>query len=207
MFDSPLLVLGAFGVAAYLFHLWWADYRAECRGTPNRGAFPGATPVGLVWAVIAVVGSLLLVALETGGEYALGVVSEQSTLPAIALLSLIAAGFGEELVFRGYVFYDRRGPRVLWLSIFAASAVFALFHYQYYTVETEDGGRELLLNTKAAWSLGLLFLNSLWFYYLRFSSHNPTRSLIPCILAHLASNLAIYVIKAFQGFVTWGSAA
>jgi hypothetical protein len=201
MSSNPWLILGAFAVAAYIFKLWLSDYRTQLEGKDVPGGFPGATPSTKVWIFVGIIGAIALTGLETAGEYALGVVSEQSTLPLVALFSLIAAAFGEELVFRGFVFYDRKGIRFLWLSILGASLVFALLHYQYYTTETEDGGWEFLLTPKAAWSLLLLFLNSLWFYYLRFSSRNPQRSLIPCFAAHLASNLTVFGIKLAQGYV------
>lgn len=203
MFSNPWLVLGAFAVAAYLFKLWCSDYAAQRAGEAVPGGFPGATPVKGTWILLGAIGAVALTGLETAGEYALGVVGEQSTLPLIALLSLTAAAFGEELVFRGFVFYDRKGPKLLWLSIFGASLAFALLHYQYYTVETEDGSWTFLLSTKSAWSLLLLFLNSLWFYYLRFSARNPQRSLLPCFAAHLASNLAVFGIKLAQGYVVF----
>jgi hypothetical protein len=48
----------------------------------------------------------------------------------------------------------------------------------------------------------LLFLNSIWFYTLRFCKWNPRHSLLPCFAAHIASNVMVFVVKLAQGHVT-----
>lgn len=202
MTSSPWLPLLLAAPAVYLFKLWWSDYRAEQAGTPKPGAFPGTTPASRPWLLIAAAGGLLLVAVETAGEYALGVVGEQTTVSAIALLGFIAAGFYEELFFRGFIFYDRRGRGWRNLSIIAASLLFTLLHYQYYLDPPEAGGRAIAFSVKSAWSLTMIFLSSLWFYFLRFSAHNVSRSLLPCFVAHIVSNVAVFAVKGAQGFVT-----
>ena len=78
-------------------------------------------------------------------------------------------------------------------------------HYQYYTDIPEDGTwRDLtfMIDAKSLWTLLLLFLNSLWFYWMRFSKWNPNRSLLPCFVAHIASNLGVFFVKLVQGHVT-----
>ncbi len=201
MFASPWISLLLLGIALYLFRLWWADYQFWQRGKPNTGSLPGATSAPLWWILIGAAGALLLAGIETGGEYALGVVNQQSTVTFFALFTFIAAGFYEELIFRGYIYYDRKGPRLFVFSIIAASLVFALLHFQYYIEQPEDGGWFIRLDAKSLWTLTLLMANSLWFYYLRFSRHNPHRSLLPCFIAHITSNCAVFAIKAAQGFV------
>jgi len=52
----------------------------------------------------------------------------------------------------------------------------------------------------------MVFLFSFWLYAMRFPLRypklNPSRSLIPCIAAHLAKNLGVFVIKLAQGHVS-----
>ncbi len=155
-----------------------------------------------LWVGIA--GAVLLVLLETAGEIHLGVSGEQTTIPAIALLSMLAAGVIEEIIFRGYLIVDKKGTNMLIVSAMGFSLIFALLHYQYYTEIPEDGSwRELslVIDSKSLWSLFLLYLNSLWFYTLRFFRLNPQQSLLPCFAAHIASNFAVFLVKLAQGHV------
>ncbi|MDP0501919.1 MAG: CPBP family intramembrane metalloprotease [Verrucomicrobiota bacterium JB022] len=205
MNESPLIMLLVAAGAAYLGKLWWADLQAHRRGEPNPKAFPGAVPSPLLPIWIAIGGALALVALETGGEYALGVSADQSDISWLYLLPMLAAGFGEELIFRGYLVVTKKGKAVLWASIVGFSLLFALAHYQYYTEQAEGAAWyqfSWALDKQAAWALLLLFLNSLWFYTVRFWSLNPDRSLLPCIAAHMSSNLAVFLVKLAQGHVT-----
>jgi hypothetical protein len=65
-----------------------------------------------------------------------------------------------------------------------------------------DGGRlTLTLTAKGLFSTAAVFTSSLWFYYVRFMSANPARSLIPCFTAHATKNLGVCAVKAAQGFV------
>ena len=204
MFDNPLVILIFFGIAAYVFKLWLDDYHAQRKAGPRANALPGAVPTTRFLIVLGIVGAVLLVAVETVGEYALGVSAEQTDIVAIMLLAMVAAGFVEELVFRGFLFIDKRGAKVLWASIVGFSVLFALLHFNYY-MEWEDGApwHEFTVNldAKALWTLFILFLNSMWFYYLRFGMLNGSRSLLPCIVAHVASNVAVFVVKLAQGHV------
>lgn len=112
----------------------------------------------------------------------------------------LAAGFGEELVFRGFVVIDNKSKRVLWLSIIAFSAIFALIHPFLWV--WEENRLKLHLTPKAMFSTNVVFLNSIWFYFLRFSNANKHRSLWPCIAAHTSSNGAVFLIKLSQGHVS-----
>jgi len=204
MSDNPVFILLTLGAAGYVFSLWWQDFRARQAGKRQSNPLPGAAPARLPWVLMAIAVALALVGIETWGELRLGVDEEQSDVTAIMLVPFICAGFIEELIFRGYVFYDRKGPRVLWLSIIGASIVFALLHVQYY-LEFPDAGwlpSAVKIDAKSGWSLLILVLNSLWFYYLRFGKGNPKRSLIPCFAAHIASNVGVFVVKLAQGHVT-----
>ncbi|MCD8482484.1 MAG: CPBP family intramembrane metalloprotease [Verrucomicrobia bacterium] len=206
MFDNPLIVVLMAAAAGYILKLWWDDLRAAERGEPNPKALPGATRASISWICIGIGGALLLVGIETIGEYALGVSDQQSTIPAWFLLAMIAAGIIEEIVFRGYLVVTGKGVAILWLSIVGFSLLFALLHYQYYLSWEEDAAWHQFsvdIHAKSIWTLTLLFMNSLWFYALRFMRQNQSRSLLPCFCAHIASNVGVFVVKAAQGHVTW----
>lgn len=205
MNDSPLILILFFAGCCYLGKIWFDDFRAYQTGNPNPNELPGARPAKTWWILIAILGSIGIVALETGGEYAIGVSGEQSDIAAIFLLAMLAAGFLEELVFRGYLVVQNRGRAALLASIFAVSLLFSLGHVQYYTEIPEEGAWynfEFSITAGAAWTLFILFINSLWWYALRFLPPNPSRSLLPCFAAHISSNLAVFAVKGFQGHIT-----
>ena len=199
------MILVVLAAAIYLLKLWRDDFLAGKAGQPNPKGLPGTTaaPAAALW--IAGIGAVLIVAAETAGELALGVSAEQTDIAAIFLLAMIAAGVLEEVIFRGYLVIQGKGKSALWLGIVAASLVFALLHYQYYTDTPEDGtwrDMTLSMDRKALLSLGFLFLNSLWFYAVRFFKWNPAHSLLPCFVAHIASNVGVFLVKLAQGHVT-----
>ncbi len=205
MSDSPLLVLIVFAGAAYLAKLWLDDLRAGRGGDPNPKALPGATTAPLAAVLAGVIGAVVLVGIETAGELAMGVSEEQTDITAVFLLAMIGAGIIEEVIFRGYFVVTGKGRTALYLSILGFSLLFALLHYQYYVEIPEGGiseGLTLVLDSKTGWSLLLLFLNSLWFYTVRFFKWNPRHSLLPCFAAHIASNVAVFGVKLAQGHVT-----
>lgn len=205
MTDSPLIVILLFAGALYLFKLWRDDLLARQAGHPNPKALPGATSAPPAALAIGVGGAVLLVLLETGGEVVLGVSAQQTDITALFLLAMLGAGIIEEILFRGYLVITGKGARILIASIMGFSLLFALLHYQYYTEIPEDGSwtdLRFVLDPKAGWSLFLLFLNSLWFYTIRFFKWNPAHSLLPCFAAHVSSNFAVFVVKALQGHVT-----
>lgn len=205
MTENPVFIVLTLVAAGYIFNIWRQDYRAFSPGKEVGNPLPGASPVTLSWAVIGAVGALVIVGIETAGEIALGVSGDQSTVVVISLIPFICAGFMEELIFRGFAFYDKKGPKILWLSIIGASLLFALAHFQYYT-EPVDGGswweKTLKIDPQSSWSLLILFVNSIWFYILRFAPTNTHRSLIPCFAAHIASNVGVFIVKLAQGHVT-----
>ena len=148
---------------------------------------------------IAATGALVLVALETAGESALGLAGQQSRMTGLFGLYTLVAAFMEELVFRGYLVVENRGRAALWAGIVGTSLLFALLHP--FLWEWRDGALHPQLNAKGWFSTGAVLAASLWFYAVRVLSMNPTRSLLPCIAAHLAKNLAVIGIKAAQGFI------
>ncbi len=200
MATPPLLLLPLGAAGLYAGKLWLDDLRAAGAGSPNPRALPGATRARPTAILIAVAGSLVLLALETFGEKTLGLAAQQSTITWLfGLYSLIAA-ITEEIIFRGFLVIENRGAAARWAGIFAASALFAVLHP--FLWRWEDAGFELTLTTKGAFSTAIVFATSLWLYVARFASWNPTRSLLPCIAGHAAKNAGVIAIKAAQGFVS-----
>ena len=204
------MLLAVAGLTAYVFSLWLGDLRRQKTDAPDPRAFPGATPCSWFAVGFAVVGALVLLALETGGEYALGVSDQQSNITALFLLAMVGAAFGEELVFRGFCVVTNRGRLALIGSIIGFSIVFALGHPFLWDWKSAGAGLPhqfvFDFSLKAWWSTAMVFLFSFWLYALRFPLRypklNPQRSIIPCIAAHLAKNLGVFVIKLAQGHVS-----
>ena len=211
MMNDPLVLLVVAGVTSYLAYLWWQDLqKARQTGKEAPGALPGARPCPWLAVAVAVAGALILLAAETAGEYALGLHTSQTTLPYLAIIPLLAAGFYEEIIFRGYLIVTRRGRLMLWGSAILFSLLFAVIHDHIWSFTLPEdtawyafwqGEWTWHFTTKAWFSTAFLFFNSLWFYTVRFFALNPLHSLIPCIAAHVASNLGVYLIKGAQGFL------
>jgi membrane protease YdiL (CAAX protease family) len=178
--------------------MYWSDFQAAKAGQPNDSALPGATAAALGAFIIGTLGALGLLALETGGEIALGVVDEQSEMLWYFVFAIVAAGVVEEVIFRGFLVVENKGRGLLIGSCVGFSLIFALIHAHLWSL---DGGFEWTLTPKAWFSTGILFANSLWFYAVRFGPWNPRRSLFPCMLAHAASNLGVFFVKWAQGYV------
>ncbi len=208
--DNPTFAIVNFAIAAYLFYLWLGDYKYFClKGEARKGSLEGATPAPLKLSVIAIVLSLLLLGVHTLSEVSLGVETEQTKVAPWALFSWIGAAFVEELIFRGYLVVQNKGRGFLLGSILLASLVFAFGHPFMWDYTVEEGASifsgvwtfkisaQTILTTLAVFECSLLF------YVLRFISANKNRSLIPCILAHCAYNIGVFLIKAWQGFIAW----
>lgn len=198
--DNPILLLAMLGGGAVVGKWWLDDFRAGRSGTPNPRALPGATPAARGLIMLAVLGALGLLAAETGGEYALGVSGEQSHMTVLFGLSTLAAAFVEELIFRGFVVVENHGRAALVAGIVGASFGFALLHP--FLWEWKNGALVTHLGPKAWFSTAAIFAGSLWFYAVRYLPGNPTRSLLPCMAAHVAKNLGVFAIKYAQGFVS-----
>ena len=223
--DHPIFYIGALAFIGYFFWTWLQDFRANVQALrqgsegrpeadsvtppiePVPGTLPGATPVRSLAVVIAVVGALVILGLEVAGEYGLDIVQEQTEVTLLFGLYTLAAAFVEELIFRGFLYYDKGSKAMLVASIVLISVVFALLHQHIWVFEPPPDERwwdvshsfSLDLGTKALFSTAIIFMNSLWFYFVRFFHLNPFRSLIPCFAAHLSSNLGVLLIKAAQG--------
>lgn len=214
MNDNPLVILGSAAVAGVILKLWLDDYRAFQRGEPNPRGLPGAAPAPLWLLGLSALVSLLIVGIETAGEYALGVSDEQSTIAPLFLVGMIAAGIVEELLFRGFAVITGKGRAALIGSIVGFSIVFALIHAHLLgggdEAATEAAapvatflGMEFDTGPAALWWTGILVLNSLWWYTVRFLPANKHRSLLPCFAGHIASNVGVFVVKLAQGHVGW----
>ena len=79
-----------------------------------------------------------------------------------------------------------------------AFADFWLIHMHLWS--TEDGLS--YVHPKAIFTTSILFLNSLWFYALRFGPWNPTQSFFLHDLSR-RSNLGVFVVKLVQGYVSF----
>lgn len=198
--DNPWLLMGMIVAGAIAARWWWQDLQAARRGFPSSRGFPGATPAGRPILVIAGAGAVALVAAETAGESALGLTAQQSHMTVLFGVYTLIAAFVEELVFRGYLVVENRGRAALVAGIVGASLLFALLHP--FLWEWSDGTLRWHLDAKGWFSTGMVLAASLWFYAMRFVPLNPTRSLLPSIVAHLAKNLAVIAIKAAQGFIS-----
>jgi uncharacterized protein len=201
--NDPVFLLLGLGVASYFLWLWWSDLQSAQKSPPGQspsGGLPGARPSTANAIIIGIVGAVLLVGLETWGELALNISSEQSEITVLfALYSILGAAIVEELVFRGFVVVDDKGRGWLIASALGASIVFALAHPHVW--QWEDGQLTWHFDTKGYFSTACLFLSSLWFYACRFAPWNKNQSLLPCFTAHAAKNLAVVLVKAAQGFV------
>jgi len=198
--DNPWLLAGMILAGGVVAKWWRDDYRAAQQGIPSPQAFPGATPAGGRALFIAAGGALILLAAETAGEQALGLTEKQSRMTVLFGLYTLVAAFGEELIFRGYLVVENRGRAALLAGVIGASLGFALLHP--FLWEWREGSLSLHGDNKAWFSTAAVFAGSLWFYAVRFLPMNPTRSLLPCVAAHLAKNLGVFAIKYAQGFVS-----
>lgn len=196
-------------VALWLARMWIR----EARENPDAKVLPGATPCPWLAVVIAVAGTLVLLALETWGEISLGISAEQKDVSWLALPMFIAAAFTEEVIFRGYLVAEKRGNAARWASIVLFSLIFALMHDHLWSFEMPENrsagtlaairdGFSLNFTLKGFFSTGFIFVGALWFYFVRFFKWNPNASLLAPVAAHMAKNLAVFLIKLAQGHVT-----
>lgn len=208
--DALIEILLPFGIALFLLKTLREDLKARSSGEPGPKPLPGATPTTVAACVIGVIGALLILAAETGGEIALGIADEQKTISILFLLPILGAAVYEEVIFRGFLVVTDRGRALLIASIVGFSLIFALLHDFLWSYTVPEGVESwmfwkatfaLELTTKGWFSFAIVFINGLWFYAIRFFPQNPERSILPCIIAHAVSNLGVYIIKAAQGFV------
>lgn len=210
MQNDPLLILIMLGASLYLAKLWWDDAKKARGGNPNPNAFPGAVLCAAPALIVAAIGALVILGLEVAGEYALDIVGEQSNMTVLALLAVVSAAFFEELIFRGYLVIDKKGKAALIGSIIGFSLIFVLLHPFFWKLDFPEGvpgwqfwkgDLSFDFGVKAWFTSAFLLLNSLWFYTVRFFKLNPAHSLLPCVVAHLASNVGVFLIKLVQGHV------
>lgn len=198
--NHPALLALFTAAGLYIGKIWLDDLRSAQNGQPNPNAFPGATPAPRRAILIAVAGALVLLILETTGEFALGIFDQQSRMTwMFALYSVFAAPIIEELIFRGWLVVENRGRMTMWAAAVGASLVFAALHP--FLWRWDDAGFALTLNAKGWFSTGIVFATSLWLYVARLAAWNPRRSLLPCFAAHAAKNAGVVAIKAASGYM------
>ena len=193
------------GLTLWLGKLFLEDLQAAAKGTPHPRALPGAVGAPLKAYWLGLGGTILLLGLAISGEYALGVVEQQSDITAMFLIAMLCAGLIEEVLFRGFLVVRNRGRRAFLAGVIGCSLFFAALHVQYYTQVPEGAPWwqfEWKLTLHAGWTLFMLFLHSLWFYAVRFAPWNPARSLLPCFVSHAGLNLGVFLTKLAQGHVT-----
>ena len=201
MSDNPVAIFLYLGVAGYVLNLYLADLRLARAGKVTDGSImPGASAMPARALIIGVCVAIIILAVETGGEIFLGVASEQSEMAWYFLFVSLAAGVIEEVIFRGYLVVSKRGRAALITSCVGFSFVFALIHGHLWSTEN---GFDITFTTKGVFSTSILFINSLWLYLVRFGPWNPTQSIFPCMLAHTCSNLGVFIIKLYQGFIVY----
>ena len=200
MTENPIMILLYVGIAVYVGNMYWSDYQAQKDGDLNDQAMPGAFKTTIAAVAIGVVGSLILLGVETGGEVALGISAEQSEVVWYLLITWLCAGVIEEVIFRGYLVVDKKGTAALVGSCVGFSLIFALLHPHLWSMED---GFQFTLTQKGLFTTSLLFTNSLWWYACRFGPWNPTRSIFPCMIAHASSNLGVFFVKLSQGYVVF----
>jgi membrane protease YdiL (CAAX protease family) len=203
--NHPLLLLLMTAVGLYIGKLWCDDRRAARRGSRPAGALPGASDAPPRAVLLAVAGALGILALETGGEHALGLFAQQSSMTWLfALYSVAGAPVIEEIIFRGWIVVDvaglsRTAPLPAWAGAVGASVVFAALHP--FLWRWDDAGIALTLTPKGWFSTAAVFATSLWLYATRLAAWNPQRSLLPCFAAHAAKNAGVVAVKAAAGFM------
>jgi len=146
-------------------------------------------------------GALVILALETWGETALGVAAEQSKMTALfALYSVVAAPVIEEVIFRGFLVARGSHRAAVWAGAVGASVLFAALHP--FLWGWDEAGFAWTMDTKGVFSTGVVFATSLWLYAARLAKWNPSQSLLPCFAAHAAKNLGVVAIKGATGFLS-----
>lgn len=201
--NNPLVLLLLTGVGLYFGKLWLDDLRAGAnRPVDGPSALPGATPAPQRAIWIAVAGALVILALETWGEIALGLAGEQSKMTVLfATYSILAAPLVEEIIFRGYLIVNigKYGKPAAWAGALAASLLFAALHP--FLWKNDDAGFAFTFGAKGWFSTAAVFATSMWLYCARLAAWNPQQSLLPCFAGHAAKNLGVFGVKAATGFI------
>ncbi len=169
--------------------MWLGDLRRPADG--RERFWPGATRCGWQPIILAIGGVIVLTIIETLLEDSFGLRDKQSEIADHFLLAMLGASVVEEMTFRGFAASSTLAGVRLLLVTLIGSAIFAAFH------------GHGLSDAKGWVSTGSVFAVSCWLYLSRFNALNPTRSMIPCLAGHAARNLAVFGVKAAQGFVIW----
>ena len=190
MDKSPIFSLLYFILGTSVLLMWIGDLRRPHDG--RMRFWPGATKANWQSILFAISGAILLTIIETLFENQLGLREQQQPLPAHFLFAMLGASIVEEMTFRGFAAPETLGGYKLLGVIILGSAIFVTLHGYGFS------------DTKGWVSSGSAFAVSCWLYLCRFSSLNPSRSMIPSLAGHTARNLAVFGVKAAQGYILWG---
>lgn len=169
---------------------WIYDRNRREHGQGMEGFWPGTTRAPAAAYLVAASGAILITLAETIVELRCGLTDKQGFLPAVFIFQLIGASIVEEMVFRGFFAPGEMiGGKLLALMI-GGSVVFALIHN--FDLASPEGRVNAIF----------AFMTSLWLYVTRFNPLNVERSLLPCFMAHIVRNLAVFGIKWAQGYIT-----
>ncbi|MFZ9201287.1 MAG: type II CAAX prenyl endopeptidase Rce1 family protein [Opitutales bacterium] len=188
--DNPLIASILYAVlGAAVLTMWIADLRRPADG--RERFWPGATRCGWLPVLLATGGVVVLTVIETLVEDQLGLRQQQTVIADHFLLAMLGASIVEEMTFRGFAApADLAGWKLIAVAL-VGSLAFAAFH---------GFG---ISDTKGLVSTGSAFAVSLWLYLSRFNALNPSRSMIPSLVGHATRNLAVFGVKAAQGYVAW----
>ena len=169
---------------------WVRDRAHRERGQGMEGFWPGTTRAPAAAYLIAAAGAILITLAEAAVEVRGGLTDKQGFLPAVFIFQLLGASIVEEMFFRGFVAPSEIFGKNLLALMVGGSVVFALIHN--FDLASPEGRVNAIF----------AFITSLWLYITRFNPLNVDRSLLPCFMAHIVRNLAVFGIKWAQGFIT-----
>ncbi len=209
MQDNTVYSILFFAACLYLFKMWVDDAKHfKKNGSQRKGSFAGASFAPKAALCLAATGAIALLFAQTLLESKLGFADQQNKVGAFAIFSWVSAAFIEELVFRGYLVVQNKGKLALCASIFAFSFLFALMHPFLWDYSIPENAQAISLANfslnftgKALFSTSFIFINSLFFYFMRFNKLNKSHSLLPSIVAHLSYNIGVFIIKLLCGYV------
>ena len=178
--DDPILGTALLGVcfATGLISLRrfvprWFDYRPSPRASTRAPRLRWLVATGMVLAFFAgqSLSMWLLGTIGSEGFEHSSQLRSEADLAVVLLLSLVVAPMGEEALLRGLIYPALRKRVSILVAVLVSAAVFALMHGNIVQI---------------AATLPLAVLLAL--------VYERTRSLVPCVLAHVGFNLAATII-------------
>jgi hypothetical protein len=109
MNDSPFVIVIYLAVAGYVANMYYGDWKLAKAGKPDPKGMPGARSAGLWTYALGVLGALLILGVETCGEIALGIASEQSEMIWYSFLRAWPQGSWKRLSFAATLLLRTKG--------------------------------------------------------------------------------------------------